>query len=341
MAPLELPAAAGLALPRLAGVPARYAVATDVREGAALALALLDAGIVDAGDAEADDDPTAFAERSLARRWLPEGLEHFSYSYALGQNDERLVFSVRLERGLEIDFTAAAAACDAVNPLLGPSLLTHLRLYTPLAPAFTPEVCRDYLATFYWEGSDAAENLLHLARGDLADAQGIDEALVDPDEARAHADSHYFTPGRVDMLLERRYTDLGKLSLGECLSLCRQHQLGNLTRVCKLLYPLRALAERLPGCSEGVCGSSDGFEPFAAVLTLPQVGDDLVSEVYSEYEESVWQGGAFNAVYALEIDPAAQASLAAFKTALAVARKSLELTGELYRVLEETTCPLP
>ena len=343
MAPLELPAAAGLGLPRLTGVPDRYPVFTDVREGAALALGLLEAGIIDADDAKQDDDPTSFVVRSLTRLWLPKRLERFDYAYTLAPFDDGLYFSIGLEGGYAFDFSAAAAACDAVDLQLGPSLLTQLRLHTPLTPAFTPEVCRDYLAAFYWEGSDDAENLLYLARDDLAYAQGVDEALLDPAEVAAYADSHYFTPRRVDALLERRYTDTGSLTLNECLSLCRDYARPNLTRVCELLYALRALAERLPMASRDVFEAASGSEPFAALVTLPRAGaeDDLVREVYREYESSVWQEGDFSPVYALEIKPADPASLNRFKNALAVAKRSLELTDELYRILEVTTCLFP
>lgn len=314
-----------------------------MREGAALALGLLEAGVIDAADAERDDDPTAFAQRSLTRLWLPKTLERFDYAYSLATLDGSLYFSIGLEGGYAFDFSAAAAACDAVDLRLGPSLLIQLRLHTPLTPAFTPEVCRDYLTTFYWEGSDDAENLLYLARDDLAYAQGVDEALLDDAEVADYADSHYFTPGRVDRLIERRYTDPGQLTLKACLSLCRQHALPNLTRVCELLYALRALAERLPAASRDVFEASDGSEPFAALLSLPRAGaeDDLVDEVYREYESSVWQGGEFDPVYALDLKPDDPASLSAFKTALAVAKRSFELTDELYRTLEVTTCLFP
>ena len=314
-----------------------------MREGAALALGLLEAGIVDAADAGRDDDPTAFVKRSLTRLWLPETLERFDYTYALAASGDGLYFSVGLEGGCAFDFSAAAAACDAVDPRLGPALLTQLRLHTPLTPAFTPEVCRDYLAAFYWEGSDDAEHLLYLARDDLAYAQGVDESLLDDAEVAAYADSHYFTPGRVDRLIERRYTDPGNLTLKDFLSLCRGYKRPNLVRVCKLLYALRALSERVPTASRDVFEAAGGSEPFAALISLPRAGaeDDLVDEVYREYESSVWQGGEFSPVYALELEPDDPANLSAFKTALAVAKRSLERTDELYRTLEVTTCLFP
>ena len=79
------------------------------------------------------------------------------------------------------------------------------------------------------------------------------------------------------------------------------------------------------------------------LLGLPRSGaeDDLVDEVYREYESSVLQGGEFDPVYALELKPDDPASLSAFKTALTVAKRSFELTGELYRTLEVTTCLFP
>ena len=91
-----------------------------------------------------------------------------------------------------------------------------------------------------------------------------------------------------------------------------------------------ACAQRLSlaGHEVVVLEASDGSEPFAALVSLPRAGaeDDLVDEVYREYESSVWQGGEFDPVYALEVVPDDPASLSTFKTALAVAKRSFELT---------------
>ena len=75
-----------------------------MREGAALALGLMEAGIIDAADAERDDDPTSLVVRSLTRLWLPERLGRFDYAYALAPLDNSLYFSVGLEGGYAFDF---------------------------------------------------------------------------------------------------------------------------------------------------------------------------------------------------------------------------------------------
>ena len=242
-----------------------------------------------------------------------------------------------------MDFTRAAAVCDRVHEQLGPSLLTHLRLVTPLTPAFTPEVAHDYIVTYHWEGFDEAENLLERAREDLAYAMQVNEDSLGDEELETFADSHYFTPRRVDSLIDPRYQHPGTLPLKACLELCRRHALPNLTRLCELLTELVALSDRLPERSGDFYASSDGYHPFAAVLGLPREGaeHDLVDEIHQEHEQAVWQGGEFDPVYALEIAPDDPSSLTALRSALEVAKRSLALTEELYTTLEVCSCLFP
>ena len=327
----------------MVGIPASYEVHTDVSEGASLALALLQAEIVDADHFERGADPSSFIARSLKRLWTPEGIEDFSLTYSLATIADGLYFLIGLDQGNYLDFTPAALVCDRANEQLGPSLLTHLYACTPLLPAFTPEVCRDFIVSYHWEGWDEAENLVELARFDLAQAQGLDGDSLSREEVESYADSHYFTPRRVDSLIERRYQNPGKLPLAACEELCRRRSFSNLTRACELLTELRALADALPERAQEVYDYIEGCAPFGMVVGLQKEGAelDLVGEIFREHEQHAWQLGEFEPVYAIEVDPSIPETLTALKDALGTCKRMVELTQELYTTLEVTTCLLP
>ncbi len=338
-----MPAAAGLSLPRLAGIPASYHVHTDVSEGARLALALLQAEIVDADDFEKGADPSSFIARSLIRLWASEAIERFSLTYSFDTVDEGFYFLINLSEGSYLDFAQPALVCDRAHEQLGPSMLSHLYACTPLLPAFTPEVCRDYIVCYHWEGLDEAENLLEMARSDLAYAEGVDENSLSREEVEAYAESHYFTPKRVDSLIDRRYQNPGKLSLEACAELCRRHGFLNLTRACELLGELRTLTEALPERAQKLYEYIDGSRPFGMVVGVQEEGAelDLVDEIYREHEQHAWQVGEFEPLYALEVNLNDPTSLATLKDALEACKRMVELTQELYATLEVTTCLFP
>ncbi len=312
-------------------------------EGAALALELLDAEVIDEDDFTEGDDPASFIARSLNRLWLPEGIGDFGFTYTLATVDDQLYFLITLNEGHYLDFAPVAEVCDNVSDQLGPSLLTHLYAHTPLTPAFTPEVCRELIAMNYWEGFDDADYLLEQARADLAHAQGVDEDSLSTEEVESYADSHYFTPKRVDSLIEKRYQQPGNLSLEACRDLCRHHGFANLEHVCELLGELEVLARNLPERSESFYELSDGYKPFAVVVGLQREGveQDLVDEMFREYEQQVWQAGEYEAIYALEIKATEPGSLNTLRTALGVGKRSLEVTQKLYDTLEVTRCLFP
>jgi hypothetical protein len=341
--PLVLPAAAGLSLPKLTGIPTHYGVHTDVFEGARLALALLQAEIIDADDYEGGADSSSFIARSLTRLWVPEGIERFSLTYSFATVGEGSYFLINLDEGSYLDFAQPALVCDRAHEQLGPSLLTHLHAYTPLLPAFTPEVCREYIVCYHWEGWDEAENLLEMARCDLSYAQGVDEDSLSAEEVATYAESHYFTPRRVDSLIDRRYQNPGTLSLEACAELCRYHGFTNLTRVCELLGELRTLTAALPERAQELYEYIDGSRPFGMVVGLQQEGAeiDLVDEIYREHEQHAWQTGEFEPLYALELDPNDPDSFPTLKNALEACKRMLKLTQELYETLEVSTCLFP
>ena len=314
-----------------------------MNEGARLALALLQAEIVDADDFEKGADASSFIVRSLHRLWAPEGIERFSLTYSFATVDNRFYFLISLNEGSYLDFAQPALVCDCAHEQLGPSLLTHLHACTPLLPAFTPEVCRDYIVCYYWEGLDEAENLLELARCDLAYAEGVDENSLSAEEVEAYADSHYFTPKRVDSLIDRRYQNPGTLSLEACAELCRRHGFANLTRACELLGELRRLTDALPECAREPYEYIDGSQPFGMVVTLQKEGaeSDLVDEIFREHEQHAWQVGEFEPVYALEVDLDKPDSLTTLRSALEVCKRMVELTQKLYTTLEVTACLYP
>jgi hypothetical protein len=327
----------------MAGVPTRYPVHTDVSEGAALALGLLDAEVIDEGDFVAGDDPASFIARSVKRLWLSEGLEDFGLTYTIATVDDQLYFLITLNEGHYLDFAPVAEVCDTVNDQLGPSLLTHLYAHTPLTPAFTPEACRELIAMSYWEGFDDADYLLEQARADLAQAHGVDEASLSDEEVESYADSHYFTSRRVDSLIDKRYQQPGRLSLETCRDLCSQHGFANLKHVCELLGTLEALGRNFPERSESFYEQFDGYMPYAVVIGVQHEGveEDLVDEMFREYEQQVWQAGEYEPIYALEIDADKPGSLAALANVLEVGKRSLELTQKLYDTLEVTRCLFP
>ena len=312
-------------------------------EGARLALALLQAEIVDADDFETGADPSSFIVRSLTRLWVPESIERFSLTYSFATVGEGFYFLIGLDEGSYLDFAQPALVCDRAHEQLGPSLLTHLCAYTPLLPAFTPEVCREYIVCYHWEGWDEAENLLELARSDLAYAEGVDEDSLSREDVETYANSHYFTPKRVDSLIDRRYQNPGKLSLEACTELCRNHGFVNLTSVCGQLTELKTLVEALPERSQEPCEHLDGSQPFGMVVGLQREGADLdlVDEIYREHEQAAWQVGDFEPLYALDIDLGAPDSLTTLRSALGTCKRMLELTQELYATLEATACLFP
>lgn len=312
-------------------------------EGARLALALLQAEIVDADDFEKGADASSFIARSLHRLWAPEAIERFSLTYSFATVDEGFYFLITLDRGSYLDFAQPALVCDRAHEQLGPSLLTHLHACTPLLPAFTPEVCRDYIVCYHWEGWNEAENLLEMARGDLAYAEGVDEDSLSREEVETYAESHYFTPRRVDSLIDRRYQNPGQLSLEACAELCRCHGFANLTRACELLGELRRLTDALPECAREPYEYIDGSQPFGMVVTLQKEGaeSDLVDEIFREHEQHAWQVGEFEPVYAIELNPGNPDSLTTLRSALGTCKHLLELTQELYATLEVTACLFP
>lgn len=250
---------------------------------------------------------------------------------------------ISLDEGSYLDFAPPARVCDGAHDQLGPSLLKHLYACTPLLPAFTPEVCREYIVAYHWEGFDEAENLLEMARSDLAYAEGVPEDSLSTEDVETYADSHYFTPKRVDSLIERRYQNPGKLSLEACAELCRRHGFANLTRACALLVELRRLTDALPECAREPYEYLDGCAPFGMVVSVQKEGaeSDLVEEIYCEHQQQAWQLGEFEPVYALELDPSDPDSLTTLRDALETCKHMLELTQELYTTLEVTTCLLP
>ena len=275
--------------------------------------------------------------------WAPEGVERFSLTYSFAAVGEGFYFLIGLDEGSYLDFTQPALVCDRANEQLGPSLLTHLHACTLLLPAFTPEVCREYIVGYHWEGWDEAENLLELARSDLAYAEGVDEDSLSLEEVERYADSHYFTPKRVDSLIDRRYQNPGTLSLEACTELCRRHGFVNLTRACELLTELRALTGALPERAHELYEYFDGSQPFGMVVGLQQEGADLdlVDEIYREHEQHAWQVGDFEPLYALAVDIGAPDSITTLRSALGTCKRMLELTQKLYDTLEVTAWLFP
>ncbi len=85
---------------------------------------------------------------------------------------------------------------------------------------------------------------------------------------------------------------------------------------------------------------SGDYGIFAAVIGVQAEGGDenLVTEIYREHEQQMWQYGELEPVYALKIDADEPDTLTDLRTALEAAKESLELTQQLYDTLEVTSC---
>ena len=342
-ASLTLPRAAGLSLPRLTGIPTQYSVQTEVGEGAKLAVALLQAKIIDEADFVQGDDPATFVARSIGRLWTPERFADFGYGYTLTVLDDHLYFIVTLEGAHYLDFSPIAALCDSLHPQLGPSLLNHLYRVLPLTPAFTPEVCFEHIVMSHWSGLDDAEELLWMARNDLAHAQGVIEESLSDEEVETYADSYYLTPNHVSELLEERYQRPGTLDLTACRALCPAETYPNLEDLLDLLEELEALSGALPERAERFYEQFEGEEPYALIVGLQQgKARDLVVEIYREHTDMIWNSGfEFAPIFTLEVDTNDMTNLDTLRTTLRTCKRSLELAQQLVSILEVTACLFP
>jgi hypothetical protein len=256
------------------------------------------------------------------------------------EEDYRLLMHV--EPGRNLDFTRAAQVLGRIHPQLGPSLLHYVGLHTPLMPAFTPELCRHHIEWLHWGGWEDAEELLEQARQDLAYSRGVEGDSLSEGDVQAYADSHYFTPNRVNALLDPHYQQPQVLPLEEVEALSQQHALHNTLQTTRCLMTLRELEKALPERSRHIDDEGDGYPPFGALISLPHDAEtDLVGEIYEEYAQMVWQSGEFDPVYALAFDPDDASSLETLKAALTTSRRILETTNALFDSLEVISCLFP
>ena len=70
-----------------------------------MALALLQAEIVDADDFETGADPSSFITRGLTRLWVPGAIERFSLTYSFATVGEGFYFLIGLDESSYLDFT--------------------------------------------------------------------------------------------------------------------------------------------------------------------------------------------------------------------------------------------
>lgn len=318
-------------------MPGEYLVQRDLKDGAELALALLHVGLVGAGDGTGED-PAALIAAAL-RRTLGDGLGRgdLELVFRLGRLDEaggRYGLWVLVERVAVVAFDRAAAALDAVDPRLGPSLLTHVLDCTPLAPAFTPALAVDFVRMFHWHGEDDDGELMNLARYDLAHERNCDPDLIPGEEVAAAAQDYGLTSAVVDGRLERRYQNPGTLTLEACRQLCERHGLERALVAVGALERLRRLGDALPEPAPELFDEDD-HDPFGVLLTLG--GDfDLTRELYGEYEDSTWNSGVgFRPSFAVAFSPDDADSLAELEAALRSCGEVLGQLGVLLRAIEE------
>ena len=332
-----LPAHAGLALPRLGGVPTHYSIDNEQAASAQLALKLLEVGFVQACDDAPHSSPNALIEKAITRT-LGNSFSYpgFDLVFRVAKFEEQgchylLVFVSGVP---VISFDAAATALDKLDPQLGPSILGYVYRTLDLTPAFTPEVAKDIIRWHYWQGLDDDSILLEEAEEELEHQFGNRERAFTHEDVIAYAQEHFLTSQKVDARLAPRYQEHGALSLERCRGLCTE-KLEQALPIITALEKLAELQGALPERDRHIDDLIEGELPFGVIVTLG--GDhDLVREVYGEYEQQIWQTGMdFQPTYALGFDPDDPETLTTLKDALTVCGLILEQTNALFYALEE------
>lgn len=330
-----LPATAGLALPRLTGIPTHYSVNNEEQAAAEVALNMLHARLVTETDVS-DLGPSSVIGKAVTRI-LGDSLTYpgLDLEFRLIRQEETDLYYllVFVEGTAVIDFDPATAVLDNIDVQLGPSLLGFVYRNLDLTPAFTPEVTRDFIKMHVWYGEEDDTALLEQARDELSHQFDGNLDAFDEDDVRDYAENHYLTVSQVNERLEPRYQEKGILSLPECRSLCAQHPKA--LRVIEALTKLAELSKALPEHDTTINEEMDGEMPFSILVTLG--GEhDLVREIYGEFEDMIYQSGIdFLPTYTLGFDPHDPMSLATLKDALVTCRQILEQTSELCHALED------
>jgi hypothetical protein len=318
-------------------VPGEYLVQSELKEGAELALVLLDAGIVQEGDGDGRD-PSGLIAAAL-RRNLGDGLKRDDLELVfrlgrLGEQDGCYCLWVLIERVAIIAFDRAAAILDVVDPRLGPSLLMHILKHTPLVPAFTPALAVDFVRTYHWHGEDDDSELMDMARHDLSYERRCEPERIPEEDVVEAAHNYGITRAMVDERLDAHYQESGTLSLDGCRRLCERHGLRQALIVIKALERLRQLSDEIPELNPELLDEDDN-DPFGLLFTLGE-GYDLTREVYGEYEDSTWNAGVgFRPSFALAFSPDDAGSLDYLKATLGVCGEVLRQLDVLLGALEE------
>jgi hypothetical protein len=317
-------------------VPGKYLVQSELKEGAELALALLDAGIVQESDGDGRD-PSALIAAAL-RRTLGDGLKRddLELVFRLGEQEQGGCYClwVLIDRVAVVAFDRAAAVFDAVDPRLGPSLLTHILKHTPLVPAFTPALAVDFVRTYHWHGEDDDCELMDMARNDLAYERRCEPELIPEEDVVEAAHNYGITGAMVDERLDARYQESGTLSLEGCRKLCEKRGLEPALVALEALERLQHLGDEIPELNPNLLEEDDN-DPFGLLLTLGE-GYDLTREVYGEYEDSTWNAGVgFRPSFALAFSADDAGSLDYLKATLHVCGEVLRQLEVLLGALEE------
>ena len=310
---------------------------TDARESARLALAFLEAGLIDSDAVAGEPHPGQLVERALEQA-LPQ-LGELSLDYHLRTDEEVFLFTVEVAGLLCFDFAGAAGLCDLHHPKLGPCLLNHLHTAASVCEPFTPAVCEHYIELLYWEGDTTDEALLTRAREEIAHARQVPEESVSLDDARTYADSHYLTETHVAEHLDERYRHFDDtLSLKQCEALCQARGLTALTNVCQQIAQLHDLSQRLPPFDSDLFDYFEGEIPYGVLVSLGTGSRDLVREVFEEYEHLLIQASGFLPLYALGVIPHDAQNVASFAAALRTLKEFYECLEAICTTLREVTC---
>lgn len=183
-----------LAIPSLAGVPTQMVVNYDQQQAAAVALSLLDAGVVDVARCRADVTPAEFSERAIASWWarvqprfeiLPKLYCHIARpdpdsGYACDRpasDAETIVVHVgRQSKDFAADRVVArrVMALERSHEGLGYGALAHVDLAALCTvQVMTPRTAYAMASNAHWQGDEDETTVLEMLREEGEEGQDV------------------------------------------------------------------------------------------------------------------------------------------------------------------------
>jgi hypothetical protein len=302
----------GLVLPRLGPVPIAYGLETHLKETAQLAHTLVRGEVLPWCAYKKDQTLLEFLQAAFDLWFAELGLHETPLRTLLRIADEApnmvegVYFTVNLQP-LYLDLGVLLQKLDALDPVLAPALVEAMRETTQkIVPVFEGICCRDTVEWLIWGGDE--DELLERARDELAQARGTPPGTLSTEDIFAFAESHFLTSSHLDARLEPRFQQPRTLPLDTLQARFVGHHMDKLVQLCDVLKQLNAL--ELPLNDPEVFYDRGDFNPYGLVLGLPRPGaDDLVSEIFGELEQQVWNGGEWAPSYVFAVNLKDEASL--------------------------------